>query len=364
MEKNSNTHMKNILIMLPESRIGGPYNSQKRIMESPLNKKYNFLSLYIPRIRKLLNIFIFMKLVMNIRKINPDVIHIYGLQMDGFLMMLLCQVACKNIPVVLAVRGSSSEAIMINPILRVIVNKMEQWTIKKATITYGVSNYVLSWTNIQKYAKVCAGRVFNLPFTEELTDSNEIRRFIREKLGVSHEQIIIISTGRITSEKGFDDLTKIISDYSWPDHVVFCIVGDGNFLPEMKERLKQSLISNRVIFTGNVNNVDEYLLASDIFVICTKHETLCNSIIEAGYYNLPVVATRVGGIPELIDDGHDGYLFANGDRNDCAKKLRVLIDNENMRILLGNRLKESISNKLNNQSICEQLDQIYQKALI
>ena len=80
------------------------------------------------------------------------------------------------------------------------------------------------------------------------------------------------------------------------------IVGDGSYLPEMKDKVRQNGLYDNVIFTGYRNDVMYLLSGSDIFVICTLHETLCNSVIEASDAGLPVVATRTGGIPEIIQD--------------------------------------------------------------
>lgn len=358
MSKNK----KKVLILLPKAKVGGPYNSQKRIMESDLQKDYFFDAIYIPRIRSMINPFSFLKLVSSIRKYQPNIIHSYGLQLDGFFMMFLSKIAVKC-PVVLAIRGSSKEALKINFFLKILVGYLESWTIKKADLVYGVSNYVLTWPIVTKNAKYIYGSIYNFPFSFHKVQNTNTNKLTRFDLGIRQDAVVVISTGRITIDKGYKDLTDVIANYQWPDNVVFCIVGDGEYLNQMKKRINTSLKGEKVIFTGYVKNIIDYLSLSDIFVICTKHETLCNSIIEAGNFGLPVVASRVGGIPELINDTHTGFLFDSGNCDECAKILFRLVMDKSERQLIGNLLKQNLAEKINSKKICQQLDEVYLRVL-
>jgi len=134
---------RRIMIALSESKRGGPYISHKRIMESDLKEKFQFIPWYTPRIRKILSpnyIFKFRKFA---KKNKPDVIHISGLQLEGFLLVLICRIVFgRKFPILLAIRGSSKEAAHINKIYKNLIQIAEIITIKLATISYAVSKYV------------------------------------------------------------------------------------------------------------------------------------------------------------------------------------------------------------------------------
>jgi len=353
----------NILVMLPETKKGGPYNSQKRIIESPLRDHYKFSSIYIPRLRNMIKPYVFLSLVHKIRKANPKIIHLYGLQIDGFIMMLLAIIAFRKRPRVLVIRGSSKEAIDFNKIKKWGVGLLEAWTVKHSTILYGVSNYVLSWKVVKRYSTECFGRIFNYSSLYNMPFLTKSKEELRVEFRIPLDAIVIISTGRITIEKGFKNLMKVITNNDWSPNVFFMIVGDGEYLLEFKKSIFLSKMHNRVLFTGYSNDINRLLGISDIFVICTKHETLCNSIIEAGTFGLPVVATNVGGIPEIIEDAVDGFLYNVNDDLKCAEKLKELILNEKLRKSMSKNILNNVNEKVNEMKISVQLDQVYHNAM-
>jgi len=153
-------------------------------------------------------------------------------------------------------------------------------------------------------------------------------------------------------------MLKIIIAFKFDNNIKFIIVGDGNYLKEM-EGAKKRLSLNNLILTGHLNNVISILKISNIFMLCSKHETLCNSIIEAGEIGLPVIATNIGGIPELIGDGK-GILFEVGDIKFAIKALKILIENKKLRIEYGNKLKEHIRKKFNERDNIKKLQKIYE----
>jgi glycosyltransferase involved in cell wall biosynthesis len=84
----------------------------------------------------------------------------------------------------------------------------------------------------------------------------------------------------------------------------------------------------------------EFFRRSDIFVLPTYAEAMPMSVIEAMAAGLPVISTRVGGIPELIEDGVDGILFAPGDVGALAEKISFLLNNKDTRIKIGKKAKQ------------------------
>ena len=171
--------------------------------------------------------------------------------------------------------------------------------------------------------------------------------------------IIIASTGRIIKDKGYDIVTQIIKCYKNRPNVKFVIAGDGNYLGEMRKILKDQIEAKQVFLLGYQRNVETILQVSDIFLMCTKHETLCNSLLEAARSGLPSVATNVGGIPEIIDD-NGGFLVEKNNVNGFVEKLNLLIDNENLRLSMGRYAKENIEKKFDNDKIIDQLDEVYE----
>lgn len=339
---------------------GGPYISHQRIMESTLKDKYEFIPLMLPKPKEILSWQGMKKLVIKLKEIDPDILHFTGLQLEGYAIMLAAKIAgVEN--TLCAIHGSSMDAIDFSGIKKTIVGHMENWTLRNAKACYGVSSFVCSWPRVKKYAKNNLGYVYNMRQKDNEQNIRELR--IRKEFGITHEDIVIVSTGRIIKDKGFEILLKaIIFGENW-ENVKFLIVGEGAYLLEMKEQIEKMNLSTQVIFTGYRNDVIDILNESDIFVLCTLHETLCNSIIEASSASLPVVATRTGGIPEVVADGITGFLIEPYDYKGIVYALKHLIIDEKLRLSMGKAGRKRMENLFSEKEITDKLDTFYKNVM-
>lgn len=337
---------------------GGPFNSHKRIIESMLNFKYDFIPLIIPSGRiGIFNAKILINLVSQINEHQPDIIHFQGLQLEGFHVALAAKIAgVKN--TVLAIHGSSIEAVYFQKWKIIIVGILEILTLKMSKISYGVSEYVSKWNRVKRYSKNHYGVIYNISQLENIN----INESFRDEIGVNEDKIIIVSTGRITKEKGYEILLMAIKEMDIPENVLFVIVGHGEYLDTFNTEIKKNKLEKKVVTLGYRKDVARILKESNIFVICTLHETLCNSIIEAGYYSLPSVATNVGGIPEIITHGYNGYLTKKDSPLEVKNYLNELINDAERRQLLGANARIRIDEKFSIQVIISRIDELYRSA--
>lgn len=336
---------------------GGPYVSHKRILESDLRKKYDIKPLFIENPRKMRNPKIFLSTVRRIKAEKPDIVHLAGLGTEGFLMMLACRLA--RVKTVVAIRGSATEAIGFNRFENFIFRLIEGYTVRKADMVYGVSDYVSSW-RICKKAKKYFGTIYNIP-SFSYADTGE--QCFRSGLCIKPDDVVVASTGRITKDKGFDTLSQIIITLKDYDNIKFVIAGDGNFKDDMKKELLMAGAKKNTYFLGYQKDVDSILKESDIFIICTKHETLCNSLLEAGADSLPLIASNVGGIPEIIKHGENGFLVEPHDVNGFCKAILLLAEDKDKREAMGVSAKNTIDSKFSADQILPKLNQIYQMVL-
>lgn len=334
---------------------GGPYTSHRRIIESELSEKYNLIPLMIPNARRLRNPKTFFSVVKKIKVERPDIVQITGLQLEGFFMMLACKFA--KVKTVVAVHGSSLDAIELPKFKKFILKILEKYTITNATKIYGVSDFVSSWDRLEKKINYF-GTIYNLPEEyKEIKKSGDIRR----ELGISKEDIVVVSTGRITKDKGYDVFWNVIQKTK-SDRIKFIIAGDGAFRKEWGEAIISKGYQDRVFLLGFRKDIDVILSGGDIFMICSKHETLCISVLEAAMHSLPVVATNTGGVPEIVgEDG--GFLIENGNVDEFAKVIQVLADNVDLRITVGNQLNQRVLKKFDRQNILSQLDLLYRQVV-
>lgn len=331
---------------------GGPFISHKRIMASRLKEKYDFIPLMVPRARFLLLPWNMLSFSQKIRKQKPQMVQIAGLQMEGFLTMIACKLA--GVRTVLAIHGSLMEAETVRGVKRCIYSILELLTVKLADGVFGVSNYVSSWA-ICKKAKKYYGTIYNLISQDDLYSEIDLRK----ELNIHSDAVIIASTGRIIREKGYGDLWDIIQMMSISDEVHFLIAGDGNYLHEFREEVCKKGFEDRVHLLGYIENVEPVLNAADIFIMCTHHETFCISILEACEHHLPIVASDVGGIPEIVEHGVNGYLVPVGDTMGFVKSLSELISSKEIRQGMGLASYQKANSTFNADNILNKLDFIY-----
>ena len=349
--------LKTIMIAIRENgNNGGPNNSHLRIMESSLKEKYRFVPLIFPKGRmRIFNKPLHDNLVGQIKAVNPDAVHIIGLELVGYHLTVACKRAGVK-RIILAIHGSSSESIEIqnNPPKNLMMRLLERYTLSKASITYGVSRYVGEIDVVNRFSKNYYGHIYNmlLPVDDNKADHDNEFNFPGDAL-------VIVSTGRIVIEKGYGVLTDVIRHYKGDLRYRFIIAGNGNYLPVMKSELKEQIEAHQVILTGFIDDVTKVLTVGDVFVMPSFHETLCMSLIEAGQYGLALIASKVGGMKEVIDDGESGFLCEAGDADSFIEHIDYFQNNRDKLAEYKTKAKKYVEEKFDNTGAVKKLDELY-----
>jgi glycosyltransferase involved in cell wall biosynthesis len=145
-----------------------------------------------------------------------------------------------------------------------------------------------------------------------------------------------VTVANLRPEKGHDTLIDAVPRVlaAHPD-AEFIVAGDGPLAPALAARARSRGVAHRVSFLGRSDDVSALLAASDIFVLPSRSEALPNAVIEAMAAGLPIVASRVGGIPELITPGVNGHLVPPGDPPALAEAIVELMDRPSFAHALG-----------------------------
>jgi len=147
------------------------------------------------------------------------------------------------------------------------------------------------------------------------------------------DPVTIIMTARFVNQKDQSNLIKALHDVT--GNWVLKLIGDGPMLNACTELANSLGIANRIQFLGERNDVTAQLDAADIFVLSTYWEGLPVSILEAMRAGLPVIASDVGGISEMVTDGTNGFLTRVADPQHLGQKLQSLIDQQELRLKMG-----------------------------
>ncbi|RMH60195.1 MAG: glycosyltransferase [Calditrichaeota bacterium] len=203
--------------------------------------------------------------------------------------------------------------------------------------------------------------------TDRFKPDEQSRAEVRAELGLADDDVLIGTVGRTIKVKNHPlmiEAGRLLKEKKLPFKMV--IVGDSpmyNIREELERRIKDYQLEDRVFFTGNRDDVNRVMNAFDIFVLPSLSEGCSNVIQEAMATGLPVIASRVGGNPELVQEDENGYMFINDDAADFAEKLEILITDASRRKAFGKRSRQKALDRFSLEGMVHAYESYYEKAL-
>jgi glycosyltransferase involved in cell wall biosynthesis len=160
--------------------------------------------------------------------------------------------------------------------------------------------------------------------------------------------------------KGLDIALRAFVSISkeFPDTKLI-FIGEGQAREKLIVLAKELGIYERVYFCGHVSNASSLLLALDIFLFPSRSEALGYAALEAGRAGLPVIASCVGGIPEIIEDDVSGILVSAEDIKGFEESLRKLLTNSQLRATLGNNLAQKVHAEFSQEQMIQKTLLLY-----
>ncbi len=189
-----------------------------------------------------------------------------------------------------------------------------------------------AWVSPQKIRVL-----YNGVDTRRFAPHPEVRARVREQLGLSAGSFVVGTVGRLVPIKDHPTLLKAAEALiRGGANVSVLLVGAGSERARLEQLVENSPnLRGHVVLAGAAENVPDLLNAMDVFVLPSLCEGMSNTLLEAMASGLPVMATRVGGNPELVQEDQSGWLFAPGDVSNLAAGLLRLADSRNLRCAWG-----------------------------
>lgn len=186
---------------------------------------------------------------------------------------------------------------------------------------------------------------------------------IREKFLIKEGSIVLGFVGRLVISKGLEYLIDAISLIKDDYNIKLFIVGDGSLLNELKQKAKKNHIFNRIIFAGERRDIPDILSSIDIFVMPSIKEGLPNSLLEAMSMGKPVIATEIGGIPEIVKNRFNGILVPSRDPRALATAIKELIDDSQLAAKLGEAARNFMLNNFSIEATTQKWQSLYLSTL-
>lgn len=182
------------------------------------------------------------------------------------------------------------------------------------------------------------------------------RETVRKSLGISLKDFLMLGSGDLVKNKNFGMAIRSVARCNDKNiHLLIC--GKGPELEKLQKLARTCGVKEQVHFLGFRNDMKELLQAADVFMMTSLREGLSRSVMEAMASGLPVVATRIRGNVDLIDE-KGGYFVAVNDERGAAKSIELLKENAMLRIKMGAYNKERVKN-FSKECVQERMLEIY-----
>lgn len=174
------------------------------------------------------------------------------------------------------------------------------------------------------------------------------------------EELVLTTVSRFNQEKGHRFLIEVLNKLV--DHLPnfkIQLVGEGEEVNYIKEKVKKYNLEDKVIFLGFREDIPKILAETHIYVSPSKNEAISFSILEALSCSIPVVATDVGGVPEIFNKGKVGVLVPYGDVNGFTKEIVKLYQNRKRYNLIASNCRDVVINNFSKNKMLKETYDIY-----
>lgn len=184
---------------------------------------------------------------------------------------------------------------------------------------------------------------------------------VRRELGIDDE-VMILHSSNLRPMKRIDLLLDSVSRIKNRNSFKLVVLAGADFEPFTND-VRRLGLEGQIIVRENVLEIEDYLQAADLAFYTSESESFCLSILEAMFFGCPSVATAVGGIPEVVQDGVDGLLVPFGDAEKLAEAIEKLIQDRQLRRRLGDAARINAAQRFSANAIIPRYEDLYCKLI-
>lgn len=298
-----------------------------------------------------------------IRDFNPDIIHAHSATAPGFIGLLLKKK--YGLPLVCSLRGSD---INLYPNYGGLTMHMTREVINKSDALISVSAALKEAANAIAPSKKQIKIIYNGCDQNSFARQPEQRSLMRSKLSIGLKEKVLAFVGNISEDKGVFELLRAFQSVLSKNNCIRLLLagsGDKKDISEFNLLISSLHLKPKVNWLGKLAHAEiaSLMSSADIFVFPSHHEGLPNAVLEAMSCGLPIIATRIGGIPEAVEHNQSGLLVPAKDVSALANAIEFMVKNADSAKEMGERGREIIKNKFNWQANAENMLQVYREII-
>lgn len=239
--------------------------------------------------------------------------------------------------------------------------RLDRWALRRMDHVIAVS------PDLHELAERMRVPADRLSLVENAIDTDRFRRgetreTAKQRLGMAPDRLLIGGVGRLQPEKGFEQLLRVGASLIERGHEVdVVIVGDGPLRGELESLARQLGHPEHLRLLGHRSDMIDLYHALDLFVLSSLREGLPNVVLEAMAMEVPVIATRVAGVPRLIEDEVNGRLVECGDEQALLAACDSLVASSAKRDALATEARRTIESRYSFTRRMERIREIYDR---
>jgi glycosyltransferase involved in cell wall biosynthesis len=186
---------------------------------------------------------------------------------------------------------------------------------------------------------------------------------VRRELGVPDDATVVGTVARLVPEKNQRLLIEVAAKVTEGTPARLLVVGGGPLEADLRTQAQALGMADRVVFTGERDDVADLLGAMDVFVLTSDREGLPNAVMEAMSVGLPCVVTDVGDSGELVREGETGFVCPPGDLRQLADRVARLVADPGLRLRLGARARARVADDFSPEAMAAATQALYRRLL-
>ena len=307
-----------------------------------------------------------LRLARLIRRVRPHILHTHTAKAGAVGRLAALVAGDARPPIVVHTFHGHVLRGYFDPVRTAGFRLLERWLARSTTALVAVSPQVrddlvsLGVAPRERFAVVRLGIELEQRVAVERNGRGESRRI----LGIGPDRFAVGWIGRMTGVKRTDDVLRAFRRLR--DRGVeacLCMIGDGPDRPAVERRAHELGIMRDTLFLGYQEEVAPFYAAFDAMILPSINEGTPVSAIEALAAGRPVVATRVGGVPDVVRDGEDGFLVEAGDVDALAERLARLASDPELRERLGAAGRARVVPRYSVERLVDDVDRLYRSLL-
>ncbi|WP_117169373.1 N-acetyl-alpha-D-glucosaminyl L-malate synthase BshA [Paraliobacillus sediminis] len=286
-----------------------------------------------------------------------DILHVHYAMPHAICALLAKQMATRDVKIVTTLHGTDITVLGVDRSLKRMITHGIENSDAVTAVSHSLVKQTHDMLEVDKKIEV----VYN--FIDESDYYYQDPSELRKHYGIRPDEKVILHISNFRKVKRIQDVIYAFRDINEKIPSKLLLIGDGPEYAEMFHLVESLQLQEYVIFLGKQNNIASILSLADLKLLLSEKESFGLVLIEAMACGVPCIGTNIGGIPEVIEDGKNGYIVELGDKEAIVSKALHLLTNKDVWNAFSQAATAHVKQEFSADKIVNEYEQIYDRLL-